>query len=210
MATGADQQLATHLPAPKTFAPSREDVLSTLSFFFGDPYAKARFDCTRAPALPCVLSCHVLVSAGPFPRSCATTRSITRCAQPFLCVPSIAVCSLTLHVCAHRTYHFPDAFYGQNTKLRETLNNLILKSPQDWPTGVGLPFVRIQGTNVEWDELKFDVRLLQRVPYEGVSRMQTSLRRRHRDRIVRRGIGMVIESDVRRNTTTPPALCLCG
>ena len=37
-------------------------------------------------------------------------------------------------------------------KLRETLNNLILKSPQDWPTGVGLPFVRIQGTNVEWDE----------------------------------------------------------
>ena len=201
MATGADQQLATHLPAPKTFAPSREDVLSTLSFFFGDPYAKARFDCTRAPALPCVLSCHVLVSAGPFPRSCATTRSITRCAQPFLCVPSIAVCSLTLHVCAHRTYHFPDAFYGQNTKLRETLNNLILKSPQDWPTGVGLPFVRIQGTNVEWDELKFDVRLLQRVPYEGVSRMQTSLRRRHRDRIVRRGIGMVIGA--------PQPHCLC-
>ena len=43
--------------------------------------------------------------------------------------------------------------------------------------------------------LRFDVRLLQRVPYEGVSRMQTSLRRRHRDRVVRRGIGMVIESD---------------
>ena len=45
------------------------------------------------------------------------------------------------------------------------------------------------------DELRFDVRLLQRVPYEGVSRMQTSLRRRHRDRVVRRGIGMTIESD---------------
>ena len=25
------------LPAPKTFAPSREDVLSNLAFFFGDP-----------------------------------------------------------------------------------------------------------------------------------------------------------------------------
>ncbi len=48
---------------------------------------------------------------------------------------------------------------------------------------------------MEWDELRFDVRLLQRVPYEGVSRMQTSLRRRHRDRVVRRGIGMTIESD---------------
>ena len=31
---------------------------------------------------------------------------------------------------------------------------------------------------VEWDEVKFDVRLMQRVPYEGVSRMQTSLRRK--------------------------------
>ena len=39
---------------------------------------------------------------------------------------------------------------------------------------------------VEWDEVRFDVRLMQRVPYEGVSRMQTSLRRRHRDRVVRR------------------------
>ena len=33
----ADQEMAKHLPAPKTFAPSREDVLSTLAFFFGDP-----------------------------------------------------------------------------------------------------------------------------------------------------------------------------
>ena len=39
---------------------------------------------------------------------------------------------------------------------------------------------------MEWDEVRFDVRLMQRVPYEGVSRMQTSLRRRHRDRVVRR------------------------
>ena len=29
--------LSTNLPQPKTFAPSREDVLSTLGFFFGDP-----------------------------------------------------------------------------------------------------------------------------------------------------------------------------
>jgi len=32
--------------------------------------------------------------------------------------------------------------------------------------------VKIEGTTVEWDELHFDVRLLQRVPYEGVSRMR--------------------------------------
>ena len=141
----ADAQMAAKLPAPATFAPSRDDVLSTLAFFFGDP------------AVPEKLK--------DYSEHHATT------------------------------FHFPDAYYGQNTKIRETLNNLILKSPQDWQTNVALPFVRITGTTVEWDELRFDVRLLQRVPYEGVSRMQTSLRRRHRDRVVRRGIGMMIESD---------------
>ena len=90
---------------------------------------------------------------------------------------------------------FKDAYYGQNNKIRETLNNLILKAPQEWHTQVALPFVKIVGTNVEWDEIRFDVRLLQRVPYEGISRMSTSLRRRHRDRVVRRGIGLTIESD---------------
>ena len=37
--------------------------------------------------------------------------------------------------------------------------------------------------------------LSERVPYEGTSRMQTSLRRRQRDRVVRRGLAMMIESD---------------
>lgn len=34
------------------------------------------------------------------------------------------------------------------------------------------------------DEIRFDVRLMQRVPYEGVSRMTTSMKRKHRDRCV--------------------------
>ena len=34
------------------------------------------------------------------------------------------------------------------------------------------PAKRIEGVTVEWDEMHFDVRLLQRVPYEGVSRMR--------------------------------------
>jgi len=67
------------------------------------------------------------------------------------------------------------------------------------------------------DEVRFDVRLMQRVPYEGVSRMQTSLRRKHRDRVVRRGLALIIESDfVRpshlkppRSGATAPILRLC-
>ena len=93
------------------------------------------------------------------------------------------------------TDHFPDAYAGQNTTIRDTINNLIEKSPQNWHTTVGLPFRRIEGTVVEWDEIRFDVRLMQRVPYEGVSRMTTSMKRKHKDRIVRKGLAMMIESD---------------
>ena len=37
------------------------------------------------------------------------------------------------------------------------------------------------------------MRLMQRVPYEGVSRMTTSMKRKHRDRVVRRRELKVIE-----------------
>ena len=33
----AEHMMSKQLPAPKTFAPSREDILSNLAFFFGDP-----------------------------------------------------------------------------------------------------------------------------------------------------------------------------
>jgi hypothetical protein len=37
MAGTYNAEMSKQLPAPKTFAPSREDVISTLGFFFGDP-----------------------------------------------------------------------------------------------------------------------------------------------------------------------------
>ena len=123
MAT-AESNMAKHLPAPSTFAPSRNDVLSSLSFFFGDPASPEKLrDYSEHQA---------------------------------------------------QTYHFPDAFTGSNNRIRDTLNNLVLKvrlsvqtkccvsclekyvlfvlshtnalvmfllpqSPQDWQTSVGLP-----------------------------------------------------------------------
>ena len=43
--------------------------------------------------------------------------------------------------------------------------------------------------------MDFDVRILQRIPYEGASRLQTSIKRSFRERVVRRGIAMMVESD---------------
>ena len=94
-----------------------------------------------------------------FRSACATTRSTTPCKHPTAPshatrVPLCVNCSILTRfpVAVRRTFHFPDAYYGQNTKIRETLNNLILKAPQEWHTQVALPFVKIVGTTVEWDE----------------------------------------------------------
>ena len=96
------QDIAASHPQPRTFAPSKEDVLQNLQYFFGAPVSPEKLkDYSEHHAM---------------------------------------------------TYHFPDAYAGQNTKIRDTLNNLILKSPQNLQTSVGLPFFQITGTVVEWDE----------------------------------------------------------
>ena len=90
---------------------------------------------------------------------------------------------------------FPDAFVGRNEHLRDTMSNLLLQNQQDFMTASCLPWRAVEGVEVQWDRIEFNVRLLNQVPYEGVSRMQTHLRRSFRERVVRRGVGMQIESD---------------
>lgn len=111
MATGLTQDT---VPQLSHFGPARDDVLSTLAYFFGAPVAPEKLK------------------------------------------------DYSEHHAA--TYHFPDAFLGTNVKLRDTINNLVLRSPQVWQTSIGLPFLQINNTTVEWDEIHFDVRMLQRVP----------------------------------------------
>ena len=56
------------------------------------------------------------------------------------------------------------ASYTINAPLLTVSCLCFAQSPQNWQTTVGLPFFQIEGTVVEWDEVKFDVRLMQRVP----------------------------------------------
>lgn len=162
------------LPAPKTFAPSREDVLSTLAFFFGDPATPEKLKdysehhAMYAPHCPTTphlnpTSTHLCVTRAqdlPFSRFDVARHPIpAHCHTPVL---TCVMCALP-----RRCFNATDAFYGQNkcaplarkvyqlfsracvlfrSKIRETLNSLILHSPQEWQTGVALPFVRIEGT----------------------------------------------------------------
>lgn len=52
----AESQMSAQLPAPKTFAPSRDDVLSNLAFFFGDPATPEKLrDYSEHHAMTCTL-----------------------------------------------------------------------------------------------------------------------------------------------------------
>jgi hypothetical protein len=51
------------------------------------------------------------------------------------------------------TYQLPDAFLGQSTLLRDTINNLLVSSPQNWQTSIALPFLRINTMTVSWDKI---------------------------------------------------------
>lgn len=91
-------------------------------------------------------------------------------------------------------YNFPDAFIGKSTKIQETLSSLI-NEPQKWPTTVALPLRRVNGTEVEWNEVTFNQMPLDRTPYQATSRLMTMSKRKYRDRLVRRGVALLLESD---------------
>ena len=106
----------TH-PQPRTFAPSKEDVLQNLQYFFGAPVSPEKLkDYSEPPR-------HDLSFPG---RVCGIQRAHgSQIATPH---------SLNAQTLAHRAR----AVHRQ-TKIRDTLNNLILKSPQNWQTASPSP-----------------------------------------------------------------------
>ena len=117
----------SEVPQHATFAHSKEDVLNALSFYFGQPVSPEKLkDYSEHHAATCTLPLLSRSSPAPLP-------------LPLFYDPE----RRNSRVC---TDHFPDAYAGQNTTIRDTINNLIEKSPQNWHTTVGLPFRRIEGT----------------------------------------------------------------
>ena len=92
-------------------------------------------------------------------------------------------------------YQLPEAYIGTNPLIRETLNNLITNAPYNWQTSILLPWHQMDSMEIKWDEIQFNRSILPRTPYESASRMQTSIKRTHRDRVVRRGAAVMAESD---------------
>jgi hypothetical protein len=140
-------------PQPRTFAPSKNDVLANLMYFFGQPVSPEKLaDYTEHHAMYVLRACarrRLRLSRCPVacagPTTCPTPTWVRTRTQPpesaesYPLVHTPCLCLQTMTDCVFLSIIV-------FSKIRDTLNNLILKSPQSWQTSVGLPFFSITGT----------------------------------------------------------------
>lgn len=90
--------------------------------------------------------------------------------------------------------HFalPTAYLGRNLFLRDTIDGFIMDD-MTWYTSKCLPYKRTDDLNIQWNEIRFDEHMVDRVPTEGVSRLIKSQRTRHNEKTIRRGIAFLLE-----------------
>ena len=154
------------------FAPSKEDVLQNLQYFFGAPASPEVG--TAAVATAPRWRAHAL--RFPFGRSSRTSASTTP--SPTVRAPRPPVeSSRPAHPVAAPPQTSPTRTWARTRTfaIRSTTSvrqaqapsvgivcsrvlarcSAVLKSPQNWQTTVGLPFFQIEGTVVEWDEVRF-------------------------------------------------------
>lgn len=93
-------------------------------------------------------------------------------------------------------YALPELFRDKTTLVKDSIDGFILDSPEEnFYTQVLLPWQLSPGLTVEWNEWFFDGGVAEQVPHEGVSRLLTSQKTKHKKTILRRGIGFKMEGD---------------
>ena len=92
---------------------------------------------------------------------------------------------------AHETYNLPDAFKGKNQYLQEVLNYMIT-GEADFYMDL-LPWVETDDLSIQWEIFTFNKTLFDLEPNQAVPRYVTAEREARSDRLVRRGLGFIIE-----------------
>lgn len=92
---------------------------------------------------------------------------------------------------AHETYNLPAAYQGKNQYLQDVLNYMIT-GEADFYMEL-LPWVETQDLSIQWEIFTFNKTLFDLEPNQGVPRYVTAEREARSDRLVRRGLGFIIE-----------------
>lgn len=92
---------------------------------------------------------------------------------------------------AHETYNLPSAYQGKNKYLQDVLNYMIT-GEADFYMEL-LPWVETEDLSIQWEIFTFNKTLFDLEPNQGVPRYVTAEREARSDRLVRRGLGFIIE-----------------
>jgi hypothetical protein len=93
---------------------------------------------------------------------------------------------------ARETYNLPKAYEGRNLFLENVLDYLITNE-SDWYTTIALPWVKTDQLSVQWEIFRFNKTLFDLEPEQGPPRYVSAEREARSDRLVRRGLGFIIE-----------------
>merc|ERR1719240_1135154 len=93
---------------------------------------------------------------------------------------------------ARETYNLPKAYEGKNLFLENVLDYLITNE-SDWYTSLALPWVKTDQLSVQWEIFRFNKTLMDLEPEQGAPRYVSAEREARSDRLVRRGLGFIIE-----------------
>ena len=92
---------------------------------------------------------------------------------------------------AHETFNLPAAYKGKNQYLQDVLNYMITDEADFYMEL--LPWVETEDMTIKWEIFSFNKTLFDLEPNQGVPRYVTAEREARSDRLVRRGLGFIIE-----------------
>ena len=93
---------------------------------------------------------------------------------------------------SRETDTLPAAYLGKNKHLTKILDYMITNENEFYTSRL-LPYVQTDDINIQWEIFKFDKTLMDLEPHMGVPRYVTAEREARTDRLVRRGLGFIIE-----------------
>ena len=93
---------------------------------------------------------------------------------------------------SRETDTLPAAYLGKNKHLTKILDYMITNENEFYTSRL-LPYIQTDDINIQWEIFKFDKTLMDLEPHMGVPRYVTAEREARTDRLVRRGLGFIIE-----------------
>lgn len=96
---------------------------------------------------------------------------------------------------SHAKWNMPDAYLGQNKRLRDTMEDYMLTAQFDWYTERIMPWYKTDDLEFQWTEWENNPHYLGITPHQTASRVVTQKRTIRRASIIRRGIAFEFEQD---------------